>query len=69
MDKRVEIVETNTHMLVVLNRAQRLAEHVIFMSKQIILQNSVPKRETIMAKERQNLSMKLMTLNMMNMYS
>ena len=30
-------------MLVVLNRAQRLAEHAIFVNKQIILQNSVPK--------------------------
>ena len=30
-------------MLVVLNRAKRLAEHVIFVNKQIILQNSVPK--------------------------
>ena len=43
VDKRVEIVETNTPMLVVLNRAQRLAEPVIFVNKQIILQNSVPK--------------------------
>ena len=43
VDKRVEIAETNTHMSVVLNRAQRLAEHVIFVNKQIILQNSVPK--------------------------
>ena len=43
VNKRVDIVETNTHMLVVLNRAQRLAEHVIFVNKQIILQNSLPK--------------------------
>ena len=32
VDKRVEIVEPNTPMLVVLNRAQRLAEHVIFVN-------------------------------------
>ena len=43
VNKRVDIVETNTPMLVVLNRAQRLVEHVIFVNKQIILQNSVPK--------------------------